>query len=218
MKASRLLLTSVAVLIFCLPTFPLQRDSDDTLSHIIKVNVSALSINEINLAFEQKVKNSIWLGLNAGVVYAKGIVPARNATFLAEGEGYVVRAYITVRNLFTYRENIYISGLLMYKKLTYDNIWTGYGATNDVDCTKESGNKYASGLRILFGFTPLFPKIFVFDMYVGLGANYEIVKRNIHNEGIGGDCSEDYSAVDKTRYSKGFVPSLHAGLNIGIGW
>ena len=218
MTVIKVLFISVLILVFCSPVFSLKRDSINSLNHVIKVNVVALSFNEFNLAFEQRIKNSIWLGLNGGVVYTHSILSGRQAPFVAEGAGYVARAYITARNLFRNRENLYLSGLLMYKQLSYDHIWWANGSNSDSECTIESGNQYASGLRIIFGFTPLFPKIFVFDLYAGLGINYEIVKRNIHNEGYGTDCADDKSAVTKNNDSSRFMPTIHTGLNIGIGW
>lgn len=218
MKASRVLFLLILVLFTWTQAFASKIDSLHTLTHIIKINMSAAIFNEINLSFEQRIKNSFWIGVNVGVVYAMNPVPTRNAPFVADGDGIVVRSYFKLDNLFTKINTFYASGLVMYKKISYDHVWTGYGGNGDTECTIESGIRNATGVRVLFGYVYPFGKFFLFDLFAGFGANYEINKIYIYNEGYGGDCHKDKSSVTKNRDSKRFVPTIHTGLNIGIGW
>ncbi|OFX42207.1 MAG: hypothetical protein A2046_03835 [Bacteroidetes bacterium GWA2_30_7] len=206
---------------------------NDTTFNAVKLNISKLLINELNLSFEHKYFNNAF-EICVGYVYpAKYIGLITNDLINSYGiepiyyfKGFTSSiSYKIYFNKYNYR-NLYFSLSVLYKNVAFDNKWISDGSGSDYapDMYVSQKRKIYGGILkcgILLGRK----KHSFYEAYVGIGVKILNSNTEYHYYTVGPHENDHYyyngsPNFHTLKYDNGIYnyPYINFGIKYGFGW
>jgi hypothetical protein len=193
---------------------------------ILKINLTALTINEVKLGFESGIGEKSSLEFTAGFLFPNKLIydhAIQDDVFLSTG----FTGEIAARKYFDKKRYIYqpyfrsyLSGSLLMKYSSYDSTWILFpGGTPATDeCTLRDKKFISPGAKILFGIQKR-AGFFVIDLYGGLGIL--MINSSTHTiaKNIGNGCTIIPGVTDMTEHTDSgidFTPTFNFGIKVGL--